>query len=144
MIRLFQVGTRSDLLKEELNRWTQNYIDVNLMVKEHTLGDQEREVLRSEVRLVLERCKVLETEVRRVTGERDEARAGRERLERQLTETSSSLDRDRDRWGDRETEGSSDHDSGKHSDNSLIQSQDERWVPGAPEHTDDMEHRDNR
>ena len=31
-MHIYKVGGRSELLKDELNRWQQNYIDVNLLV----------------------------------------------------------------------------------------------------------------
>ena len=78
------------------------------------------QVLQSEMKELRERTRDLESRQRRLTTERDTARGRAEQLERQLA---SCACRGRSNSPARWVEKNSDEDSGKHSDNSLSQSE---------------------
>ncbi|QQP49434.1 Uncharacterized protein FKW44_010110, partial [Caligus rogercresseyi] len=71
--------SRSDLLKEELNRWSQNYVDVNGLVKKLLDAERANRKLREEISLLKEKNRHMETE-------REELKSGYKRLQSELND----------------------------------------------------------
>jgi len=113
-------GNQSDLLKEELNIWMKNYIDVNALVTEKLLIQRTLDKAKTDLESLRKKYQDLELKHKKVVNEYSQAIAKCDSYEDQLIQT---------RWvegGNSET--NSDHDSGKHSDNSLIISSEECWA----------------
>lgn len=113
-------GNQSDLLKEELNIWMKNYIDVNALVTEKLLIQRTLDKAKTDLESLRKKYQDLELKHKKMVNEYTQAIAKCDSYEDQLNQT---------RWvegGNSET--NSDHDSGKHSDNSLVISSEECWA----------------
>uniref|UniRef100_A0A0K2T3M1 GBD/FH3 domain-containing protein n=1 Tax=Lepeophtheirus salmonis TaxID=72036 RepID=A0A0K2T3M1_LEPSM len=71
--------SRSDLLKEELNRWSQNYVDVNGLVKKLLDAERANRKLREEIAVLKEKNRHMETE-------REELKSDYNRLQSELND----------------------------------------------------------
>ena len=80
-IQYFQNVPRSDLLKEEITRWTQNYVDVNSLVRKLLEAERANRKLREEVALMKEKNRQIESD-------KDKLRFDYARLERELNDQS--------------------------------------------------------
>ena len=107
-----QFGNQSDLLKEELNIWTKNYIDVNSLVTEKFLMQKSLDKAKTDLESLRQKYQELELKHRKM-----------------LTEFSATKAKcDCYRWVEGASSEASDHDSGKHSDTSLVNSSEECWA----------------
>jgi len=142
---LSQVGTRSELLKEELTRWSSNYIDVNNLVLAKLDLEHKLDLLNAEIKTLRERNAELEqskdvektpTNTTNNTGSNKQKKEDRW-VEGRTSEWREGRGRRSTQWTGKEADWQdhSDQDSGKHSDNSLSQSDnwssEGRILPGA-------------
>ena len=110
-------------MKEELNIWTKNYIDVNALVTEKLLIQKSLEKARVDLETLQKKYAELDLKHKKVVTEYTAAVAKCDSYESELGGPGG-------RWveGASSETASSDHDSGKHSDNSLITSSEECWA----------------
>ena len=88
---LLQSGTRgSELLKEELNRWSQNYIDVNELVKKLLEAERANKRLREEVAMVREKHRCSEEDRQRSLSTVDRLRECCDHLQSEIDKNFSS------------------------------------------------------
>ena len=106
LFSVLQFGNQSDLLKEELNIWNKNYLDVNSLVTDKFIMQKSLDKAKTDLESLRQKYQELELKHRKM-----------------LTEFSASqakCDCYESRWVEGASSETSDQDSGKHSDNSLV------------------------
>ena len=106
-------------MKEELNIWTKNYIDVNSLVTEKFMMQKSLDKAQADLDALTRKYQDLELRHKKVLNDYNKTKAKRE--------AASFTDElgDDGRWVEG---GNSDQDSGKHSDTSLVNSSEECWA----------------
>ena len=106
-------------MKEELNIWTKNYIDVNSLVTEKFMMQKTLDKAQADLDALTRKYQDLEQRHKKVLNDYNKTKAKRE--------AGSFNDElaDDGRWVEG---GNSDQDSGKHSDTSLVNSSEECWA----------------
>jgi len=115
-----KLGNQSDLLKDELNLWMKNYIDVNALVTERLLIKKSLEKAKDDIKSMRKEYLELEMKHRKLLDEFKAVVTKHKSYEDQWIQM---------RWvegGNSDTPSES--DSGKHSDNSLVASSEGLWV----------------
>ena len=114
LFSVLQFGNQSDLLKEELNIWNKNYLDVNSLVTDKFIMQKSLDKAKTDLESLRQKYQELELKHRKM-----------------LTEFSASqakCDCYEGRWVEGASSETSDQDSGKHSDTSLVNSSEECWA----------------
>ena len=101
-------------MKEELNIWTKNYIDVNSLVTEKFLMQKSLDKAKTDLESLRQKYQELELKHRKMLTE--------------FSATKAKCDCYSSRWVEGASSEASDHDSGKHSDTSLVNSSEECWA----------------
>ena len=115
-----QFGNQSDLLKEELNIWTRNYIDVNSLVTEKFMMQKALDKAKTDFESLMKKYQDLEQKHKKILTDYTAIKAKCKSYE----EFGST-----GRWVEgAASETNSDQDSGKHSDTSLVNSSEECWA----------------
>ena len=105
-------------MKEELNIWTKNYIDVNSLVTEKFMIQKALDKAKTDFESLTKKYQDLEMRHRKIMNEYNVTKA----------KCDSFQEYGEGRWVEGANSEHSDQDSGKHSDTSLVNSSEECWA----------------
>ena len=114
LFSVLQFGNQSDLLKEELNIWNKNYLDVNSLVTDKFIMQKSLDKAKTDLESLRQKYQELELKHRKMLTE--------------FSATKAKCDCYEGRWVEGASSETSDQDSGKHSDTSLVNSSEECWA----------------
>ena len=110
-------------MREELNIWTKNYIDVNSLVTEKFMMQKSLDKAKTDLESLTKKYQDLEMRHKKVLNDYNKTKA--KKVDAAFDD--ELADDDGQRWVEG-GESNSDHDSGKHSDTSLVNSSEECWA----------------